>query len=93
MTWLIYGVERASDGWPVAAWLQSFDADAFGGLGDAVFTADPEEALAFDSMADAIAFYRQRSKVRPVRPDGKLNRPLTAFTVSFRQRPVEVTHG
>lgn len=68
-------------------WVQSFDADAHDGRGDAVLTGDPSRAIAFDSFADAMAFWRQTSTVRPTRPDGQPNRPLTAFTVAIEPLP------
>lgn len=64
-------------------WLQSYDPDAFDGRGDALFTRNVHKAMKFATMEDALACYRQVSTKRPRREDGKPNRPLTAFTVSF----------
>lgn len=66
-------------------WMQSFDAEAHHGRGEAAWTRVPREAMAFDSMEDAIAFYRTTPKTRPMREDGRPNRPLTAFTVSIEK--------
>lgn len=61
--------------------LASYDPDAHNGRGFAKWTPSPFQAMRFDSKAEAIALYQQRSKVRPIRDDGKPNKPLTAFTV------------
>lgn len=45
---------------------------------------DPEDAIHFDNVGDAAVFWRR--PVDSVRPwDGKQNRPLTAFNVSFER--------
>ena len=41
------------------------------------------EAKVFEDHITAIAFYKWQSSLTPMRPDGKPNRPLTAFTVVF----------
>jgi hypothetical protein len=63
-------------------YLQSFDVEAYDGRGDATFTPHISEALKFDSVSDAMECWRKQSQTRPLRPDGKPNRPLTAFNVS-----------
>lgn len=68
--------------------LKSFDPDAHAPgvpfpTGYAEWTADPKEAMVFGNAGEAIQFYRTQSKVTPLRPDGKPNLPLTAFSVSF----------
>jgi len=50
--------------------------------GWADWTATAAEALVFASPLTAWACYSRISRVRPLRPDGKSNRPLTAYTVS-----------
>ena len=40
-------------------------------------------AKVFEDYITAIAFYKWQSSLTPMRPDGKPNRPLTAFTVVF----------
>lgn len=49
------------------------------GLAD--WTGNRAEAITFTSYAEAMEFWRQPSTVKPRRPDGKPNRPLTAYTV------------
>ena len=48
-------------------------------------TSDKTEAKQFPDMVSAIEFWKQQSKILPFRPDGKPNRPLTAFTITFEQ--------
>ena len=48
-----------------------------------VTTPNPEDALHFDTGPDATECYRQVCQRNPTRPDGKPNRPLTAFTVAI----------
>lgn len=60
-----------------------YDPDYMGGLGR-VWTSDRHaDALLFETAAAAFEYWRQPSKVRPLRDDGKPNRPLTAFTVQI----------
>jgi len=67
----------------VGQYLKSFDFDAHGGQGDGVFTFDKAEAMTFESTMQAWDFWRTQSKVRPLRPDGKPNRPFTASSVTI----------
>ena len=64
-------------------WLLAFDVDAHGGRGDIKLTTDKTKALRFDDMIAAFECWKRVSTVRPKRPDGKPNRPLTAYTVTF----------
>ena len=64
-------------------WLKSFNHEAFGGQGHAVFTDDPDEALKFASNAAAFEFWCPQSETKPLRPDGRPNKPLTALTVEI----------
>ena len=69
------------------SFLKGFDPEVAGGLGMAVWTEDKTQAMHFDSAVEAFDCYRTQSKTMPFRPDGKPNRPLTAFTVSIE--PIE----
>jgi len=64
----------------VGKWVKSFDPDAHDGRGDLRVTDDRYKALSFSSPGEAMRFWKQQSKSRPVRPDGEPNRPLTAWT-------------
>lgn len=68
-------------------WVKQFDHNAYNGQGQGVFTPDPERALRFDSAAAAMMFWGRQSTVRPLRPDGEPNKPLTALTVVIEQLP------
>jgi hypothetical protein len=70
-------------GWPVGAYLASYDPEANDGQGDAVWTDDPARALLFESTAEAYELYRAVPRNRPLRADGKPNRPLTALSVEM----------
>lgn len=84
----IAGGEWISPDWPtVNGYLKAADVDAFDGRGSAEFTTNPAEAMTFPDMATAFAYWRRTSTVRPRRPDGKPNRPLTAYTVEFATVP------
>ena len=56
------------------------------GRGVATFTKDIDEAKPFDSVLDALSFWRRQHTEVPLREDGKPNRPLTAWTVELRRR-------
>ena len=71
--------------------LKTFDPEAHAKknpypTGSVTFTADVNEAMHFLNMQTAMEFYRQKSKLHPTRPDGKPNRPLTAYTAEFLER-------
>jgi hypothetical protein len=70
-------------------WLETFDHDAWGGQGEGKFTSDPAKAKQFTSQAKAMEFWRKTSRVRPVRLDGKPNRPLTALTIEVEPMPTK----
>ncbi len=62
-------------------WLKSYDPEAHDGRGATEFTDKVDEAMTFPDLAAATACLLQVPKARPVREDGKPNRPLTAYTV------------
>ena len=63
-------------------YLVSFDFDAFSGNGYGEFTWDAAMAKGFKTLRDAMEFWRTQSTVKPLRPDGQPNRPLTGSTIS-----------
>ena len=74
---------------PVGAYLARYDPEAHDGQGWAEWTTDPGQAL---TLPDAVAAMRLHQAVparRPVRPDGKPNRPLAAFTILIEPVPGE----
>jgi hypothetical protein len=69
---------------PIAGqYLEKFSFEAYDGGGYGVFTTDVDRAMKFDSAAAALRFWRTQSRVRPLRPDGKPNRPFTATTIEI----------
>lgn len=76
---------------PPPLYLKSFNANSYHGLGAAGLTPNLDEALKFDTMANALNFWKTQSTLKPLRPDGKPNRPLTAYTVLIE--PMEKRDG
>ena len=72
---------------PPGSWLKSYDPEYARGQGDAVWTADPAQAMTFGSMVEAMACWQQVPKSRPVRADGRPNRPLTGWNVEIEPVP------
>lgn len=54
---------------------------AFGGT--ILLTADRKMARQFESHAEAMAAWNTQSQSRPLRPDGRPNKPMTALTVEI----------
>jgi hypothetical protein len=68
-------------------YLKSFDVDANGGRGQIALTARTRDAMKFSGPGEAMATWRTQSKVLPLRPDGKPNRPLTAYHAQIENVP------
>jgi hypothetical protein len=83
----IFVLHLAADGVPVNQWVRSSDVNAYNGRGDVQLTHDPSKAWRFADAVAAMAYWQRPSTVRPFRPDGKPNRPLTAFSVSVQPLP------
>lgn len=66
--------------------LKEYDADVDGYNGAIEFTDSIEDAMKFADFAAVMACWKRVSNTVPVRPDGKPNRPLSAFSIS----PVDV---
>jgi hypothetical protein len=73
--------DGSTAGLPVGWYLASYDADGNDGWGEATWTNNPAEAIAFTTAIEARACWTEQSRLRPLRPDGKPNRPLTAFSI------------
>src|SRR5262245_61541695 len=63
-------------------YLAQYDLEAMDGRGMADFTHDPDRARTWPTMVALHHAWRQQSTVRPLRADGKPNRPLTAITMT-----------
>lgn len=68
-------------------WIEHFDVEAYEGRGSVKLTADPAKALRFATSSSALMAWHTQSKSRPVRDDGRPNRPLTAFTAEIEPAP------
>jgi hypothetical protein len=79
-----YGGPTEMDGLYLKGYIPDTDAE---GRGDITVTSDLREAKQFRDIAEAWEFWKQQSKVYPIRPDGKPNRPLTAWTITFEVVP------
>jgi hypothetical protein len=66
-------------------YLHWFDPDANDGYGLFGWTDDIAKARRFPSFRAAMECWKQESSVRPLRDDGRPNRPLTAFSVTPEQ--------
>lgn len=73
------GQSTAVDG----QYIMSFNPDAHDGRGDVATCMKQGDAKQFNTTAEAHSFWRQQSKVKPLRPDGKPNCPLTAYNVEL----------
>lgn len=64
-------------------YVKTYQASGGFGRGFLEVTDDIAKALQFDNTVDALECWRAVSTTHPLRPDGKPNRPLTAFTVEL----------
>lgn len=62
-------------------YLKTFDIEANGGRGSATLTNNINEAYKFKDINELFETWRKQSKKHPYRPDGKPNRPLTAYSI------------
>lgn len=67
-------------------WVSSYDPEAYDGRGHVELTRDISQALTFRDKLAAFECWRQQSKRRPLRDDGKPNRPLTAWSVEIEPK-------
>lgn len=72
---------------PPRTYIMEYDIEAHDGRGEVVWTAHLDKARRWMDRESAMRDWKAQSKVRPLRPDGKPNRPLTAFTVSLESVP------
>jgi hypothetical protein len=78
----------------VGQYIRDLDLEYANGRGLGKGTRRLRDAKMFDTQEEALAYWGQQSKVRPLRPDGKPNRPLTVFTCSvIPVMPVETVEG
>jgi hypothetical protein len=68
---------------PEEGYVVDCDVDANDGYGYIGFSMNKPDAKQFDDFGEALAYWKRQSTVRPLRADGKPNRPLSAYTVTF----------
>src|SRR5688572_16043371 len=61
-------------------YLEFADPDANNGMGDDRWTDDINKAKKFATFQAATECWQMQSTVQPIRPDGRPNRPLTAWS-------------
>lgn len=62
--------------------LAEYDADVDAYRGRVVLTNDINKAMRFADFQDMMACWQRVSKTVPLRPDGRPNRPLSAFSIT-----------
>jgi hypothetical protein len=72
----------------IGQYLEFCDFEYAEGRGLASFTTDPAKAKKFSSQLDAMEYWKTISRTVPRRPDGKPNRPLTAYHVLIEELPL-----
>jgi hypothetical protein len=77
------GTMSGHDTRSIGQYLLKFDPDAFGGRGLVDWTPDKARAIRFASMEEAAVCWRRQSARVPLRDDGRPNRPLTAYSITF----------
>src|SRR3954453_5487723 len=65
----------------VGRYVKYYNPNGKGGRGDVQATPHKRYAQQFDSKKEAWEFWNTQSTVLPLQPDGKPNKPLTAFSV------------
>jgi hypothetical protein len=85
--WAALRVIGYADGRPASGYVARYDPDAHDGFGDVELSDDPARALRFVDFTAAHAAWVRQSRVRPLRSDGRPNRPLTAYTVAIELLP------
>lgn len=81
----LVGATTLGENIPPGWWLESYDPEAFEGRGTAAWTADPAAAMHFVDAKAAIACWQSVPRNRPVRDDGKPNRPLTVASIALAE--------
>lgn len=83
MSCVIRIVERADGSVSPEAdlYLESCRHEGNDGRGQFGFTHDIRAAMQFATHGEAFEYWKRQSRVNPIRPDGRPNRPLTAYTI------------
>jgi len=68
-------------------YLKAYDLEYMDGRGTAEWTRNWRDAMQFDDDIAAFEAWRSSPRARPLRDDGKPNRPLTAFSITLVNAP------
>jgi hypothetical protein len=80
------GIAGRNDPDPIVGqYLKDNDFEHDEGRGRAAFTPNLKDAMTFPDKAAAMAYYFTASKTVPRRPDGRPNRPLTAYMIEITE--------
>jgi hypothetical protein len=77
----------ATDNVVLGPYLEWSDPNAKFGRGDDGWTFDLARAKRFPSVEAAMKCWKAQSTLVPYRPDGKPNRPMTAYSVTMQEIP------
>lgn len=83
MSYAIQVLGFASGLFPRPTYLKAFDHEAYDGQGEAEFTEELAQAMRFPDLEACFEFWKRQSRTKPLRPDGKPNRPFSASTCTF----------
>ena len=70
-------------------YVETFDHNAYNGLGYGTFTTDPTKAMKFQELSEAMDFWNKVSTAHPMRGDGRPNKPMTAMHALFEKLPID----
>jgi hypothetical protein len=68
-------------------YLKEYDPEAHDGMGHVVWTTEIGEAMRFKDLTSVFSTWKRVPHSKPKRPDGKWNRPLTAYHIEVRPCP------
>lgn len=74
-------------------YVETFDHEAYNGQGYGEFTLDPDAALKFDGMGEALAFWNKVPEARTIRSDGEPNKPMTAMHIELLDLDLATLEG
>jgi hypothetical protein len=83
---VVAGIARGN-GPTLLEYVESCDVDAHRGRGDVRLSRDVAKAMRFPDFEAAVTYWKRQSRVRPLRPDGEPNRPLTAYNITTENVP------
>lgn len=74
-----YGLETVN----FEGYVKAFDPEFMNGVGGIDLTDDIKQALRFKSFSAALECWKMQSETKPLREDGRPNRPMTAYSAQI----------